>query len=135
MSRPILAVVLTAVLVASMLLAFAPALTQSGSTAWAAALKGTVAVQPAASITYNILNGYGYGGTDFYPGEPGWGTLCFFVTDPLDSAVNVTLSDPNAARDGVPSPAFHYMAKLNITTSSFNSYQAGVGYAFPTALP
>jgi len=135
MSRRILAGVLVAVLVASMLLAFAPALTQSGTAAPTTSPKASLAVQPAASITFNILNGYGYGGTNFYPGEPGWGTLCFFVTDPLDSAVNVTLSDPNAARDGVPSPAFHYVAKLNTTTSSFNSYHAGVGYAFPATLP
>jgi len=127
MSRRILAGVLVAVLVASMLLAFAPALTQSGTAAPTTSPKASLAVQPAASITFNILNGYGYGGTNFYPGEPGWGTLCFFVTDPLDSAVNVTLSDPNAARDGVPSPAFNYVAKLKTTTSSFNSYHAGVG--------
>ncbi|HKN06138.1 MAG TPA: hypothetical protein VJ021_00845 [Thermoplasmata archaeon] len=56
------------------------------------------------------------------------------MTDPVDAAVNVTISDPNATRDGVPTPAFHFEATLNTTTSNFNSYRAGIGYAFPAAL-
>ena len=135
MSRRILAVVLTALLVASTILALSPALAQRTSGSAVKAPETEHASVPAASITYRILNGYDYSTTNFYPGEPGWGSLYFSVNDPVDSAVNVTLSDPNATRDGVPVPAFHYMATLNSTTSSFNSYQKGIGYAFPAALP
>jgi len=135
MSRRLLAVVLTALLTASVLFALVPAQAHSASTSAAAAPKETTGVQPAASITFGILNGYGYTTTDFYPGEVGWGSLYFSVTDTLDRAVNVTISDPNAARDGVPSPAFHYEATLNTTTSTFDSYTAHVGYSFPATLP
>jgi len=135
MSRPTLAAVLAALLVASAVLAFAPAQAHAGPAAATTASERTEAVHPAASITYTILNGYDFATTSFYPGEPGWGALYFSVTDPLDSAVNVTIKDPNATRDGVPVPAFHYEATLNSTTHTFNSYQAGIGYSFPAALP
>lgn len=135
MSRRLLAVVLTALLTASFLFAFAPAQGHSPPTVPASASGVTTGARPAASISFSILNGYGFTTTDFYPGEVGWGSLYFTVHDPLDSAVNVTISDPNATRDGVASPAFHYEATLNSTTSTFDSYTAHVGYNFPAALP
>ena len=135
MSRRILVAVLTALLLVSTLLAIAPTSGHGGSALAVSTPGVSASAHPAAAITYNILNGYDYSATNFYPGETGWGSLFFTVTDPVDSAVNVTISDPNAARDGVPTPAFHYEAKLNSTTSSFNSYRAGIGYSFPASLP
>ena len=135
MSKRLLAVGLAVLLIVSMLIAFAPTLAHSASAPPSAAGSGAKeASQPAASVGLTLLNGYGYTETSFYPGEVGWGSLFFIVTDPLDKAVNVTITDPNATRDGVPSPAYHYQATLNTTTSTFDSYTAGVFYAFPSNL-
>jgi hypothetical protein len=133
MSRRTLAAVLTALLAVSTLFALAPAAAHSPS--GAAPTEISTGVQPAAAISYTLLNGYDFAVTSYYPGETGWGSLYFSVTDTLDRAVNVTIVDPNAARDGVPSPAFHYLATLNTTTSTFDSYTAHVGYTFPASLP
>ncbi|MGP8076437.1 MAG: hypothetical protein ACLP8Y_06885 [Thermoplasmata archaeon] len=134
MFRGVLAVTLTVLFVVSALFVLAPEQAHTASSAATMSPQTTEIVHPAA-MTVTILNGYDYQATDFYPGEPGWGTLYFSVTDTFDSAVNVTIIDPNATRDGVPSPAFHYDAILNSTTSTFNSYKSGVGYAFPATLP
>jgi len=99
---------------------------------------GTIApdvVHPAAIISYATYNGLDAPTTAYWPGQSVGGTLYFAVTDTLDHDVNVTITDPNAARDGVASPAFHYEATLNTTTSAFNSYKAGVSYTFPASLP
>ena len=106
----------------------APATTSSGA---------EPANSPAAPpvITFELLNGFDTATTTFLPGEIGAGTLYFEVTDPLDHDVNVTLTDPNAADDGTGTPAFHYEAALNTTTSTYNSYPTGVSYTFPVALP
>ncbi|MGA8711211.1 MAG: hypothetical protein WB786_08320 [Thermoplasmata archaeon] len=134
MFRGVLAVALTVLFVASALFVLAPAQTHTATSAATMSSHTTESTHPAA-MTVTILNGYDYQATDFYPGETGWGTLYFSVTDIFDLGVNVTIIDPNATRDGVPSPAFHYHAILNSTTSTFNSYRAGVGYAFPATLP
>ena len=99
-----------------------------------AASDAGAAAHPAAAITATTLNGFGNPTVDFFPGAVGGGTLYFVVNDPLDHAVNVTITDPNATRDRVASPAYHYEATLNTTTSTFNSYTARVFYAFPTNL-
>lgn len=128
-----IAAVVTLVLTASVLLALAPPLSHRSSTDAATAARPEVALQPAL-VTYSVLNGYGITTNDFYPGELGWGTLYFVITDTLDRTVNVTITDPNAARDGVASPAYQYVATLNTTTSTFDSYTTHVGYAFPSTL-
>jgi hypothetical protein len=131
-----LVIAVTALLAVTALFVLLPAANPAGSPAPAAVPVGAAATsQPSASITYSILNGYGFTSNEFAPGEPGYGSLYFSVTDPLDRAVNVTITDPNAARDGVSSPAFQYEATLNATTFTFNSYMAGVGYTFPANLP
>jgi hypothetical protein len=134
MARRVLAVVLATLVAISTLIALAPAQAHGLSTAAAGSSQARTGALPAA-ITYTVLNGYGYATTEFYPGEVGWGSLYFIVTDATDQAVNVTISDPHAARDGVAAPAFHYQATLNTTTSTFNSYNAHVGYNFPASLP
>ncbi|HTT45207.1 MAG TPA: hypothetical protein VMH38_04240 [Thermoplasmata archaeon] len=136
MSKRLLAVGLAVLLIVSMLIAFAPTLAHSASAPPSSAGSGVEeASHPAASVGLTLLNGYGYAETNYYPGDVGWGSLYFIVTDPLDKAVNVTITDPNATRDGVATPAYHYMATLNTTTSTYNSYTTGVHYAFPSNLP
>ena len=137
MSRTSVVVALAIVLLASAAFALVPTPTHATSapSPTDSEVSAEVSSHPSAAITFTILNGYGYSTEDFYPGEVGWGSLYFLVTDHLDTSVNVTLTDPNATRDGVAAPAFHYVAKLNSTTSSFNSYRSGVGYAFPPTLP
>lgn len=130
-----LAVVLIALLAASMLFALAPVQAHGASTPTAASSQASTEVQPAASIVFTLLNGYGLLTSDFYPGEVGWGSLYFTVSDPLDRAVNVTISDPHAARDGVSVPAFHYQATLNATTHAYDSLAANQGYSFPASIP
>lgn len=135
MHRQSVVLALTVLVVASTFVALSAAEPREASVSPVASsvLPGTVA--PSAAITYGIFNGFDAPTTDFFPGELGGGTLYFSVTDPLDHAVNVTITDPNSARDGVASPAFHYEAILNTTTSSFSSYTAGVSYTFPASLP
>ena len=89
---------------------------------------------PSAAIVPTIYNAYGTPTHTFDIGRYAYDTLTFSVFDPLDHDVNVTITDPNATRDGVASPAFSYEAALNATTYSFDSAVAGVSYTFPTAL-
>ncbi|HXY12027.1 MAG TPA: hypothetical protein VEJ85_00820 [Thermoplasmata archaeon] len=135
MSRRIVAVLLAVLMALTAVLVLVPSQGHASpaSTATLPSVRGSA--EPSAAITYSILNGYGGAVTRFFPGEVGWGTLCFTVTDFLDRAVNVTLTDPNAVLDGVPTPAFHYVAVLNTTTFSYNSYETGVCYTFPAKLP
>ena len=61
--------------------------------------------------------------------------LFFWVYDPTaDTQLNFTISDPNASRDGVSSPAFTVTVPLNTTTHEYYSYLAGVSYTFPSSL-
>jgi hypothetical protein len=134
MSRGRLAVALTALLTVVLLLSLVPAQAHTASASPAAAPVRAAASHPSASITYTTLNGFGYAETVYFPGELGWGAFAFIVADTLDHAVNVTLTDPNAVKDGVATPAYHYEATLNTTTHTFNSYTAGVTYTFPDTL-
>ena len=138
MSHRILAVgstvLLAALLIASMLFVLAPGPTHGAARAeTVAGPKG--AAEPAAAIIATIVNGYDVPTDYFYLGAVGYGSLYFVITDPLDHVVNVTITDPNAARDGVGTPAYSYRATLNATTHSFSSYVAGVSYTFPTTVP
>jgi len=132
MSPRSLAVVLAVLLTVSALFALAPFAAHGASASTSAKVQG--AADPPA-ITATVLNGYEVPTTTFYLGAVGYGTLYFIVNDPLDRAVNVTITDQNAARDGVGTPAYSYMATVNTTTHTFNSYTSGVFYKFPTAVP
>jgi len=134
MSRGFLAVGLAVLLIVSMLFVLFPVQAHSTPARVSVAAGTQETPHPAAAVTATIYNGYGNPTLNFYPGEVGWGTLYFTVTDPLDHAVNVTITDPNATRDGVFSPAYHYQATLNTTTSTFNSFTTGVHYSFPANL-
>ena len=135
MSRSSLAAGLAVLLAVSMLLALAPVSAHPSTTTAATASSSREAAEPAAAITFTILNGYGVPTTHFYLGAVDYGTVFFLVTDPLDAAVNVTITDVNAVRDGVHTPAFQYTATLNATTHSFDSFSKGVSYSFPTNVP
>jgi hypothetical protein len=131
MSRRLLAVALTVLMIAAFALVVAP----SGGGHAARAPSGTTQLHASAvpaAITFGLLNGLGLD-TDgyYYIGEPGWNTLTFTVTDPNDHDVNVTITDPNATRDGVAQPAYTIEAVLNSTTHSYDSAQHGVSYTFP----
>lgn len=135
MKRRTLAALLSLLLTASVLLVLVPAQAHVASSPVTAAPVVPETVHPAAGITPTILNGYDGTTSDFYPGVIGFGSFDFIVTDTLDHDVNVTITDPNAARDGVASPAWHYEAVLNTTTSTFDSYTKGVSYTFPASVP
>jgi len=138
MSRRVIALVLALVMIASSLLAFAP-----GATAHAmkpASARVSAATTPAvSSLTPRVLNGHDHSTGTFYPGETYSGTLFFSVTDSAagDKSVNVTLTDPNATRDGVASPALSVEETLNTTATPhfYNSYVTNVNYTFSGAIP
>jgi hypothetical protein len=133
MSRRLLAVVLVLVMIAAVVVVLVPAATP-GATAGSArpAAPASALVRPAAGPEYELLNGFGeYADNTYSLGEVGDDTLNFYVFDALDHDVNVTITDPNATRDGVATPAFTYEAVLNTTTDDFNSATVGVQYTFP----
>jgi hypothetical protein len=131
MSRRLLAVALALVMIAAVVVVLAPA---SGAAASSSPARPTAAAAAptAGDIDYELLNGFGdYAGNTYNIGEVGWDTLNFYVYDEFDHDVNVTITDPNATRDGVASPAFTYEAALSPTTNDFYSYTADVHYTFP----
>jgi len=136
MSRRLIAVVLAVLMIASTFLALGA--TAAGRSAAPTAPAPSAGVAPSVTSlseeTYQGLGGYT---TTFYPGQTYFGSLFYQVSDSTttDHNVNITLTDPNATRDGVPTPAYHYEATLNSTTHSYNSWQANVGYVFPATLP
>ncbi len=132
MSHRLLAVALTAVLIVSAAAVLLSAASPAAPSAAPVGASAPAASTPAAGPYYELYNGYGEASDNqYYPGEVGWGTLTFYVYDADDHDVNVTITDPNATRDGVGSPAFSYEAVLNTTTHSFNSASVGVQYTFP----
>ncbi len=134
MSRRLIAVVLAAVLIASLSAALLGAIPVGrGASAPSDATPGAAAnVQPSTDIYPTLYNGVGNpSDSHYYPGVPGYGTLEFYIYDTVDHTVNVTVVDPNATRDHVASPAFSYTATINATTYSFYSGAFGVSYAFP----
>jgi hypothetical protein len=132
MSRRFLAVALALVMIAAVVVVLAPASglgTQSHSVGDASP---ATASRPSVGPEYDLLNGYGnYAYNTYYIGEVGDDALNFYIYDAVDHDVNVTLTDPNASRDGVASPAFTYEAPINATTHNFYSYKVGVQYTFP----
>lgn len=134
MSPRALALVLAVLMIVSMLFVLVPAQAHSAPPA-SAASEARTASHPSAAVTATILNGNDGPTTTFYPGAVAYGSLYFSVTDAVDRSVNVTIKDPNATRDGVASPAYHVEVTLNTTTHTYNSYGAGVFYAFPASLP
>jgi hypothetical protein len=131
MSRRLLAVALTILMIAAVALVVAPAGRGIAASPTAGSASVHADARPSA-ITYDLANGLGYSTFGYYYlGEPGWETLTFSVTDPSDHDVNVTITDPNASRDGVSNPAFTFEAPLNSTTHSYDSAQHGVSYTFP----
>jgi hypothetical protein len=72
-----------------------------------------------------------FGDYDDYGGN----TLYFGVYDHTgDTSANFTITDPNASRDGVGSPAFSVNVPLNTTTGEYQSYQTGISFTFPASI-
>jgi hypothetical protein len=135
MSRRSLALALAALMIVAAVVILVPA----APTAPHASERTSVAFTPTQShnavgpIYYYLYNGYGdYVYNTFYPGEIGWGTLNFYIDDAVDHEVNVTLTDPNASRDGVPSPAWKVTVHVNDSLGYYYSGAAGISYTFPT---
>jgi len=130
-----LAVLLAALLVASILIVLVPGPTHGVARAEVVTTGPKEAASPAFSIPPAIVNGYDVPTDLFYLGAVAYGSLYFIISDPLDHTVNVSISDPNAARDGVGTPAYSYAATMNPTTHTFDSFTAGVSYTFPSSIP
>jgi len=136
MSRRVIAVVLTVLLTASTFLMLGQGAAVHPLSPGAA--RPATDVAPAVtSLSPTTLNGYGSSTDTFYPGAVGSGSIFFAVSDSNtgDKQVNITVTDPNATRDGVSSPAFQLEANLNTTTHTYNSWLANAGYAFPGSIP
>jgi len=86
----------------------------------AAAAPSTVAARPAAASApgatehTGVFDGYylfydGFGDLNdppiYYLGEYGYDTMNFYVYNDVNKTVNVTLTDPNATRDGLTTPS------------------------------
>ncbi len=68
-------------------------------------------------------------------GSLGANILYFAIYDPTaDKSINFTITDPNAARDGVPQPAYHVEVPNNATTFSYYSAETGLSYTFPASV-
>jgi hypothetical protein len=132
MSPRSLAVALAVLLTVSALFALVP-FSAHGASGSATPTVRTAADPPAIAAT--VLDGFDVPTATFYLGAVGYGDLYFIVNDPLDHAVNVTITDQNAARDGIGTPAYSYMATVNTTTHTFDSYTSGVFYRFPSTVP
>ena len=93
MSRRIWALLLTALMIASAAVALAPAAHAGIPANTPATAKTTASSTPGAGPIHAIYNGYGDTTTNFDLGVPGEDTLAFSVYDPVDRAVNVTITD------------------------------------------
>jgi hypothetical protein len=138
MSRRALIVALVAVLIASSMVVLGPSQARGASAAPAAESAGshpgvttiTLATSdgsdPLGNITQFTSGGWHY---------PGYNVLYFSVCDPTaDTSVVFTITDPNATRDAVGSPAYTATVTLNATTKCYYSWQTGASYTFPAAL-
>jgi hypothetical protein len=134
MSRRLWALALAVVMIASAIVVV-PAAVQAAHSASAPAPMNSGARAAAGTIVIFTYDGYGYFASTFYPGPSSYGTLYFEIEDPSgDLFVNVTISDPNATRDGVGTPAFQLEVPINQTTDVFQSWLTNVHYNFPSNL-
>jgi hypothetical protein len=143
MSRRVLILAVVVLLIASSMMVLAPAQARGATPAVPHSAAPHPAVTTIELITGNGQCPYDYcnesfystGSGDSYYYGPGTNLLYFGVRDTAgDTSVNFTLTDPNASRDGVSSPAFSAHVVLNNTTGEYLSYQSGLSYTFPANL-
>jgi hypothetical protein len=127
-----LAVALAVLMIAAAVVVLLPGPTAAGTAPHPAAPTAAARSSPAAAISYELYDGEGdYVNNTYYINELYWSTLTFYVYDALDHSVNVTITDPNASRDGVASPAYTFEAPINTSTDAYYSFAHGVSYTFP----
>lgn len=128
MSRRMWSLVLVAALLVSSLFVIAAPLS---TTAASPTGTGSSGLRPAAGfVVVYPYSGYGYT-TSFFPGSSPSGTLYFAVHDTSGAtSATVTLTDPNATRDSVGSPAFHATVPIG-PSGWYYSWLSGGHYTFP----
>jgi hypothetical protein len=138
MSRRTLVVGLAVLLIVSTLMVLAGGSAQAQP---APAHRAAASLHPSATTIQLETYGGGdiyYNDTSFTTGSYdtfGYNVLYFGIYDPSgDTKVNFTLSDPNASRDGVGSPAFTASGILNKSTDWYYSYLSASSYTFPTSI-
>lgn len=112
------------------------ALVLSGVVAIAAPVQAAPAVRaaphPLATDSITATNQFGTTRTSFTVGYS-FGVVYFSAHDPSDASATITITDTNATRDHVASPAFSYVASFSATGSNY-SWQNGVAYLLPLNL-
>jgi len=102
-------------------------------------------VPAASSISLATYNGYGDAAVQYCIGscislngnEPGASSIYFSLADTAgDLAVNVTINDLNATRDGLVNPVFSATLGINQTThQNLTPTDNHLSYTFPGSLP
>ncbi|HYK92896.1 MAG TPA: hypothetical protein VEY07_02500 [Thermoplasmata archaeon] len=90
------------------------------------------APHPMATDSIAATNQFGNVRSNFYTGYSS-GVVYFTAYDPSDASATVTITDTNATRDHIASPAFTYVASFSGGPYNF-SWQNGVDYVIPLNL-
>ncbi|MCI4365489.1 MAG: hypothetical protein L3K10_05450 [Thermoplasmata archaeon] len=137
MSRRALIVAVVVLLIASSMIVLGPAEVRGAPAAApraAPAHPSVSVIQMYTSNGENTFSNITYFTTGTWYG-PGTNILYFSVYDPTaDTSVTFTITDPNATRDGVTSPAYTATVAPNTTTHYYYSWQTGRAYTFPATL-
>jgi hypothetical protein len=126
-----------ALTIAVLMLAVGPALSSAHTTGASAAptvvpATSRLAVHPSATDSIMTTDRYGYITTSFDTGLS-TGDVYFYATDPSDTTAQVTITDPNATRDGVPAPAASWTVTFHTSTVN-SSYSWNAYYQIPLTL-
>ena len=149
MSRQWAALALAVLMIASVLvgLGLAPGASGASSSPLAGAASAAPAVaHPAAGdISIATYNGYGTSTTNFCIGAcisldgsyPSASTIYFSISDTVaDLAVNVTINDLNATRDGFVNPVYSATLNINQTThENITPTDNHLSFTFPGTVP
>jgi hypothetical protein len=129
MSGRLLVVSVTALL---MVVAFAAVVAAAAPTAPARALDAAAVVPSLGTITVTPVDQNDNPTFTYLPGQTE-GRVYFAIDDPGDDAqVTVNITDTNASRDGVSSPAATWV--VNVSGGTYDSTQTGLAYTLPTTL-
>ncbi len=134
MSRRVWVLALAIMMIGSAVAAI-PAAAHASAPSPASAAPSSGARPALGLIEVALFNGYGEETNTFTSGTAPYSELLFEILDTGgDSFVNVTITDPNATRDGVGSPAFHLEVPINSTTDLYKSWLTDVHFDIPAAL-
>lgn len=137
MSRRLWALAIAVLMIGSAIAAASVASREGSGSSGAALTSATSSgARPAAGILdVALFDGYGYETDVFYSGTSPYSEMFFEILDTAgDHDVNFTITDPNATRDGVGSPAYHIEVPINATTFLYKSWLTNVHYDLPAAL-